>query len=129
LQCLAHLRRGYLPPSHPLPSAGFRSRRLGHLHVFVSLLLAVLAFIAFLASVVLFTSFPLTIATRFQLQFLVPVQMRKLLLLVHERHLVRRVERRRGGVPRKCVERVVRDAALLREAPSERARLLVILLV
>jgi len=129
LQCLTHLRRGYLPPSHPLPSTSFRPRRFGHLDVFVRPLLVVLVFIAFLASVILFTSFALPIATRLQLQFLVPVQMRKLLFVVHERHLVRRVERRRGRVLCKCVERVARDAALLCEASSEHACLLVILLV
>lgn len=86
LQNLAHLRRRYLPFPRPLLLPR-RQLRIGHHHIFVR--------VRHLASPLLyaFTSFPiLTWGLLLQVQLLVPVQMRKFLRVVDERHLVRSVE-------------------------------------
>jgi len=64
-----------------------------------------------------------------QAQLLVPIQMRRFLRIVNERHLVGSVERRRRGIARERVECVPCHAAFLREALPEMACFPVTLLV
>jgi len=128
LQHLAQLCSGYLL----LAGIG----RRGHLHVLVHVsatptVLAVShSFFLFslIAVLVLLNADATATATAVTLTALalVSVKMRKLVHVVDEPHLVRHVKRRGRRVARERVKRVSLDAPLLREAPPQRARILVV---
>jgi hypothetical protein len=133
LQGLAHLRRRYLPFHCPLVLPP-QQLRIGHLHIFVRLVLRLASPLLSIALIFLaFTSVPILMSIRtwflLQAQLLVPVQMRKFFRVVNERHLVGSVEWGRRGIAREGVERVPRHAAFLGEALPEMACFLAILLV
>jgi hypothetical protein len=75
----------------------------------------------------IFTPIPMRLWHRVQL--LIPIQMRKFVRIVDERHLVRSMERRHRWVACERIKCVSFDATLLREALPKRASFLVVLVL